>query len=153
MNQLPPERSPGKIELTGRMNQMIPVVRALGMGAYGIVDRSRASGGSGDLRLLYIDSARTAGEVYKAYIVNLASDVFSTTSGSFSLAGIGNITDATEVTALNAQEGDGSATHYLTDAPQRLRLVLGYRLPCVDDAGRACYLIVAKDFEEECGAP
>lgn len=106
-------------------------------------------GGRGSkIKLLYIDSIRTMKEAYKAYIVNLTTTTVNVGSGAFSLSAIGNITDATEVTAFNSQQGDSPTTHLITESPQKLRLVLGYKLSCQDNSGRDCYLIVAKDFED-----
>lgn len=85
----------------------------------------RPRGGS-KARLLYIDSNRTRGEIYKVYPVRITSTEFQTASGSMALADIGTIEDQPEASFYNAQQGFGATTHVLTASPQRSRLVWGF---------------------------
>lgn len=105
----------------------------------------RRGGGSTD-KWLAVDSNRTCGEVYKAYIFNFTATSFDTTATSFAAADLGEI--GAEVTLLNTQEGDNSLSHYITEGTQVIYLVRGSKMPFKDDQGRDCYLFTGKDFEE-----
>jgi hypothetical protein len=124
-----------------------------GTGKWAIIRIGGPSGGGvGDssVQILHITGNRTRGECYSAYpfIFSLPDLEFLdvSASGFTSVAMLGVDDTDHEVTAINVQQGDGATTHALTIDTQRLKLVIGYKLPFPDQANNPCYLIVAKDF-------